>query len=238
MSRRRGGPESPVQPASSNPSTVVDLASARGGGRDRLVVTAMALFAERGYDGVTIRDIAADAKVSIGLIKHHFGSKDGLRDAVDAYFLARFEQFYAAAESGEASPTLETIAATVEQWISDFDRDWPAFSRYFRRALLEESEWGAALFRRYFEIVRSALDRADAHGVVRADVDRLWLPFLVIFLQTGTLMLEPYITRMLGKSPFDRVLWERRHRAYDDLITHGIAPRRSRRGDAGTKEQP
>jgi AcrR family transcriptional regulator len=220
------------------PAPVVDLAAARGGGRDRLIVTAMALFAERGYDGVTIRDIAADAKVSIGLIKHHFGSKDGLRDAVDAYFLARFEQFYTAAESGTHNPTLETIAATVEQWISDFDREWPAFSRYFRRALLEESEWGAALFRRYFEIVRAALDRADARGVVRADVDRLWLPFLVIFLQTGTLMLEPYITRMLGTSPFDRSLWERRHRAYDDLITHGIAPRRPRRDADAPKETP
>ena len=55
--------------------------------RARIRDAALRLFAERGLDGTTIRDIAKEAGVSGGLIRHHFGSKDGLRSACDVYAL-------------------------------------------------------------------------------------------------------------------------------------------------------
>jgi hypothetical protein len=62
----------------------------------------------------------------------------------------------------------------------------------------------------------------DADGQIRPDVDRLWLPLLVMYLELGTLLLEPYVERVLGKSGFDRELWRRRHRAYIDLMYRGV----------------
>ena len=55
--------------------------------RARIRDAALRLFAERGLDGTTIRDIAKEAGVSGGLIRHHFGSKDDLRAACDRYAL-------------------------------------------------------------------------------------------------------------------------------------------------------
>ena len=55
--------------------------------RARIRDAALRLFAERGMDGATIRDIARAAGVSAGLVRHHFGSKDGLRAACDSYAL-------------------------------------------------------------------------------------------------------------------------------------------------------
>lgn len=46
--------------------------------RERLLDAAAALFAERGRDGVPIRDIAARAGVRHGCINYHFRSKDDL----------------------------------------------------------------------------------------------------------------------------------------------------------------
>ncbi len=40
-------------------------------------------------DGTKIRDIARAAGVSAGLVRHHFGSKEALRDACDSYALDR-----------------------------------------------------------------------------------------------------------------------------------------------------
>src|ERR1019366_7238980 len=57
--------------------------------RARIRDAALRLFGDRGTDGTTIRDIAATAGVSGGLVRHHFGSKEGLRDACDAYALDR-----------------------------------------------------------------------------------------------------------------------------------------------------
>lgn len=45
---------------------------------------ALEVFAERGLDG-TISDISEAAGVSRGLLFHHFGSKDGILQAVEAY---------------------------------------------------------------------------------------------------------------------------------------------------------
>jgi len=209
---------------------VVDLAK----GRDRLIKVTMGLFAERGFDGVTVRDIATAAGVSVGLINHHFGSKEGLRDAVDRYFLAQFEEVLTADPSREKAdsaateagvePALEQYAEWVDGWIGRHIDDWDASKAYLRRALLEGNEWGASLFERFYQVARTTVDRADVRGNIRPDVDRLWLPFLLIYLEVGTLLLEPFVERILGKSPFDRVLWQRRHRAYVDLIYNGIRP--------------
>jgi TetR/AcrR family transcriptional regulator, regulator of cefoperazone and chloramphenicol sensitivity len=57
--------------------------------RARIRDAALALFAERGIGPATVRDIAGRAGVSSGLLRHHFGSKEGLRDACDEFAVAR-----------------------------------------------------------------------------------------------------------------------------------------------------
>ncbi len=64
----------------------------RGQARELLLEAALALFAERGYDRTTTRDVAERAGVDAALIKRHFGSKDGL-------YLAALQ-----AETGDAAP--------------------------------------------------------------------------------------------------------------------------------------
>ncbi|NWG45049.1 MAG: TetR/AcrR family transcriptional regulator [Alphaproteobacteria bacterium] len=192
-------------------------------GRDRILLVAMRLFGEQGFDSVTVRDIAAAADVSVGLINHHFGSKDGLRDQVDAHFLEVFEAAYLeGTRVGAEVTSAEEYSQWIEAWISRHVDDWPLLAQYLRRALLEESDWGAEVFRRYYDIVRSAIDRVDAAGGVAPEVDRLWLPFLIIYLQVGTLLLDPYIKRILGRSGFDRDLWRRRHEAYSHMLASGV----------------
>jgi AcrR family transcriptional regulator len=55
--------------------------------RARIRDAAIDLMAERGIGGATIRDIAQAAGVSSGLVRHHFGSKEGLRAACDEYVM-------------------------------------------------------------------------------------------------------------------------------------------------------
>ncbi len=51
---------------------------ARGQARERLLAAATALFAERGYDRTTTRDLAEHAGVDAALIARYFGTKAGL----------------------------------------------------------------------------------------------------------------------------------------------------------------
>ena len=200
-----------------------------GDGRARLIEAALRLFAERGFDGVTVRDLATASGVSVGLINHHFGSKEGLRAAVDDHFMRQFEEATAFEPEPKNSErvTPEDYADTVDQWINRHQDRWPDTVNYFRRALLEESDWGYALFARFYAIAQTSVTKMDADGKLAADVDRLWLPFLMMYLELGTMLLDPYIKRTIGKSGFDGDLWRRRHRAYVTLIMRGISPRGS-----------
>jgi AcrR family transcriptional regulator len=50
--------------------------------RDRLIEAATLLFAESGFDGVGLREIAQKAKANLAMISYHFGGKEGLYEAV------------------------------------------------------------------------------------------------------------------------------------------------------------
>jgi AcrR family transcriptional regulator len=55
-----------------------------GGTRERILAAARSDFAKAGYEGVTIRGIAAQARVDPALVLHYFASKDGVfRAAVE-----------------------------------------------------------------------------------------------------------------------------------------------------------
>lgn len=46
--------------------------------RVRLIDAAIALFAEKGYEGTSVRDLATAADVNVAAVSYHFGSKDAL----------------------------------------------------------------------------------------------------------------------------------------------------------------
>jgi AcrR family transcriptional regulator len=60
--------------------------------RDRLYATAMALIARRGYEATTLRDIAGEAGVSVGLLYRYFPSKQAVILAFYDELSAGFEQ--------------------------------------------------------------------------------------------------------------------------------------------------
>lgn len=56
--------------------------------KGRILASARALFADVGLDGASIRDVAAGAGVSLGMVHHYFGSKDDLYGAcIDAVYV-------------------------------------------------------------------------------------------------------------------------------------------------------
>ncbi|UKD54823.1 TetR/AcrR family transcriptional regulator [Amycolatopsis sp. FU40] len=60
--------------------------------RARIRDAAMRHFGEYGFERATIRGIAVEAGVSLGLVRHHFGSKQALREACDAHLIKLLRQ--------------------------------------------------------------------------------------------------------------------------------------------------
>ena len=105
--------------------------------RARILDAAEAVFAERGFDGATLRDIAARAGEPASLIHHHGGGKEGLFRQVVArraqgLARARQEALSAARQAGPVPLAVETILHAFFQpflSLAEQDPQWRAYAR-------------------------------------------------------------------------------------------------------------
>lgn len=63
----------------------------------RILEQALRLFAEKGFDGASTREISEAAEVNHALIKYHFGNKEALWKSAIDFLFARQEEIMAAA---------------------------------------------------------------------------------------------------------------------------------------------
>lgn len=76
--------------------------------REAILERAFAAFARLGFDGVSLRQLAAECEVSDSLLSHHFGSKQQLwQEAADSVFAPLYRQLV---------DTLENIEAENVAW--------------------------------------------------------------------------------------------------------------------------
>lgn len=148
--------------------------------REAILAAAERLFAERGFDGCSLNDIALVAGLSRGTPSYFFGSKDRLYDAVlERVFRAREEAtrdaFRPLVEwsEGEGGRSLEKALAGAATGYMDFLLCRPTFLKLVQR---EELAGGARLR----EAPRDSRAIEDAFRSVRAVARRRGLrPFNV-----------------------------------------------------------
>lgn len=136
--------------------------------RERILDAAEGLFAQRGFEGVTVRQIMSQAGADVALAYYHFKSK---RDLFDAVLLRRAQTLnelrLEALEELESRyrddppdveeiieaftrPLLEVLEREPEQW-----RDYMALVAQVNNS----PEWGGELMTRYFDpLVERFLD--------------------------------------------------------------------------------
>lgn len=105
--------------------------------RARIRDAALMQFAEQGFKGATFKGIAEQAAVSPGLVQHHFGTKENLRQACDdAVIDVLRRRTTRGAVSGEI---------TKPDFIADLYDVSPPLLRYLARAAVEGGPAAAAV---------------------------------------------------------------------------------------------
>lgn len=101
----------------------------------RLLETAIALFSERGYNGVSMRDLAGTMGMSAAALYNHYPNKRALyRAAIEAAFEGKSQRLLAAlAEDKEPRERLRNFVHAV---VSEMSRT-PEFTRFINRELLD-----------------------------------------------------------------------------------------------------
>lgn len=81
--------------------------------RASLLSAGMSLFASRGFDGTSVRDITRVAGTNLGAVTYHFGSKRALYEAVLQHGLSPLVEGVAAAAASPV-PALDRLDAVVD----------------------------------------------------------------------------------------------------------------------------
>ncbi|MCV2393635.1 TetR/AcrR family transcriptional regulator [Actinotalea sp. M2MS4P-6] len=169
--------------------------------RARIRDEALRLLAEAGPDGVSIRDVARAAEVSPALVLKHYGSKEGLLDAVDAHAVTTFEGMLREVTGPAATPTARAeptgLAVAVAQHVPA-DSAVPA---YLGRMLLGSGEAGTALFARLYEVARAALASMVTAGTADPGPDPETRAAFLLANDLAVLVLRPHLARALGYDP-------------------------------------
>jgi AcrR family transcriptional regulator len=138
---------------------------------DSLTDVALAVFAERGYDGASMDDVARAAGITKASIYHHVAGKEallerGLYRALDALF-AILEEPEAAA--GDAATRLRFIIRRVAETTLTL---LPELTVLFRVRGGSDVQRAALDRRRAFDRhVADLIATAQGEGTVRADID-------------------------------------------------------------------
>lgn len=160
---------------------------------------ALRLFADHGADGVTVRQIAAAAGISPGLVIHHFGSKEGLREEVDAHVVRTIEAILKVLAK-KPSPTPDNLQSVVETVVQHFPPG-SAMPGYVRRLLLDGSRTGRLLFRRLFAIGQATVNDLLKAGLAAPGADPQVRAAFLMANDLAVLLLRDHLTELLGVDP-------------------------------------
>jgi len=187
--------------------------------RARIRDAALALFGAQGYDGTTVRAIAARATVSPALVIHHFGSKDALRSACDAVIVDEIMGRNDDALAEMTSPA--DLAATMQAWLADMETFRPSLD-YLARMITDGGEPGEQLFDAFVDRTEAMIREGVAAGLMNASSDPRTTAVIVATHGIVPLVLERHVGRALGATGFTRDVVRRLTIPTLELYTHGL----------------
>jgi AcrR family transcriptional regulator len=172
---------------------------------------AIAHFVRDGFQKASVRAIAATAGVSVGLIFHHFGSKDGLRTACDEYVLGSFSE---RAHSAGTQDLLRVYLSNPEEY--------RLFVEYLARAIQEDAPAASTFVDRMVAESEAIFRAGAADGTMRASSDPRALAVLNILVSLSVLTMPPPMARALGAERFGPDVLHRMTLPTLELYTHGL----------------
>jgi AcrR family transcriptional regulator len=159
------------------------------GAKQRLLDAAARLFAEKGLEGTSVRDIAGAAGLNLSLVSYYFGGKEGLyKELIRNFALtirSEIQAIVSMAEAEELSQeNLQKVFLLIVACISDIRSKHSEMSLVMHRERLAGLPHGREIHEDVFgplgESLSQYIQKAQKKGLVRKDLNPL---LIFLFLQ-------------------------------------------------------
>lgn len=183
----------------------------------RIRGAAMRLFAEHGFDGTSIRDVAAEAGVSSSLVVHHFKTKAQLKEATDAWLISALTSLLADLLEAGGTDLTDSVGSLAE-----ILREEPELMSYLRRMLIDGGEAASSLFQGFVEATATVLAAQETTGIVRPSVDARTRAVFLIVNDLGAIILRDLIEQAISVDPLGPAGLRRWGQVVMEVYTDGI----------------
>jgi AcrR family transcriptional regulator len=189
---------------------------------ERILDAAEALFAQRGFAGTTLRDVAEGVGIRIPSLYNHFPSKDALYAAVLERGIRPVLNALTAARQGENDP-VELVAEMMRQLAVR-----PLLPRLIQHETLAGGERLSPALREWVEPLFSQADEMVASGPAADRWEPEQLPLLVIAMYNvvvGYFTVAPLYKELTGDDLLTPEVLERQTRLFGELVGFLFGPR-------------
>jgi len=181
---------------------------------DRILMKALGLFADKGYDATSVREICEAAGVTKPTLYHFYGSKEGVYRAIVEGALDRFRADLVRALSDQG-PLRDRLVQTAQAYFDSATKD-PELARFIL-ALIHNPPRSApatdflGFYRTVLDGFSSVMEAASARGeIAPGPTDVRMLVFMGALGEAvhGHLLVgQPALTPELAATLVDTVLW-------------------------------
>lgn len=182
--------------------------------REALILAAQKVFAEKGFEGATVKDLADEAGVNVSLVSYHFGGKEALyKTCLENFGLDRVESAERILKSPESKEDFRLrLKLFADDFISFHQRE-PDICKMIHRGIDNMDVISAEVFKnvfyRMFQALQDFVASARKKGFVDADFDAEFVTLLMFGALTHALRVQP-IAKLMGK----RSILSAEHRAH------------------------
>ena len=185
--------------------------------RQRVVEAALEVFSEHGAAKSTLQMVANAAGVSVGLVQHHFGSKENLVEAVTAHALAVIRTEMARPLTAAPNESVLEMGRRVSFLLA---RQLTAVD-YLASLLVEGAPAGAVFFDTTAAIGLARWRRLADEGGAADDLDLVWAALNPLVLVLGAVIMRRHIDRHLPEPFVSPAQLQRWRDAVNALLEHG-----------------
>ncbi|AWA31450.1 TetR family transcriptional regulator [Flavobacterium magnum] len=167
----------------------------------RILQVAEQLFAEKGFDGTSIRNIAREAKINIAMVSYYFGSKEKM---LEALIISRISDLKIQLENLIREPLtpIEKVDRLIELYIARMHKNRCIYQIVHFELSNKKREVNLKSFtdvkRKNFEFLREIINEGQEKGVFRKDVNIYLIPPTILGTYFHFRMNRPLYEELLG----------------------------------------
>ena len=195
--------------------------------RNGLIDAAEKLFFEKGYDNVTMDEIADGAEVNKALLYYYFKNKEALFFAVDLRGVRILHEMYVKCSNLDIDGYTK-VKAMIKS-LFEFSKDYPDYFRIYRYARSERFQMSdnedanelVDLTTGIWRIMVEAILQGMKDGTIRKDVDPVEMSIYINVMSMSALNIDMGFKLILeGRGIHQNKFWEDLQRFLDPAITN------------------